>query len=114
MHDLGELPALDWSNASVKLLVITIVIGIILFTRYSGYLNNQCVKLGRFCLRAWLNGLCVAAGAYFVIELLAKVSYGQTDGERRVGCVGGELCRFCAVFLSFFAASSLSFASPAT
>eukprot|EP00903_Cladosiphon_okamuranus_P008455 g8124.t1 len=77
VHDLGELPALDWSNASVKLLVITIVIGIIVFTRYSGYLSGERIQLGRFfSLREWLYGLCVAAGAYFVIELLAKAVAG--------------------------------------
>lgn len=72
VHDLGELPALDWSNASFKLLAMTIVVGIILFSLYSGYVD-ECVMLGSFCLRMWLIGLSVAFGAYFVIELLAKV-----------------------------------------
>lgn len=72
VHDLGELPALDWSNASAKLLVTAIVVGVIFFSLYSGWMDD-CVQLGKLCLREWLNGLCVAVGAYFLIELLAKV-----------------------------------------
>eukprot|EP00752_Nemacystus_decipiens_P010393 g9262.t1 len=77
VHDLGELPALDWSNASAKLLVMTAVVGIFMFSLYSGYMDeDDCVQLGKFCLREWLNGLCIAIGAYFVIELLAKAVAG--------------------------------------
>lgn len=72
VHDLGELPALDWSNASRKLLITILVVGVILFTIYSGWMD-ECVRLGKFCLREWMNGLCAAVAAYFVIELLAKV-----------------------------------------
>ncbi|CAM9124690.1 unnamed protein product, partial [Ectocarpus fasciculatus] len=75
VHDLGELPALDWSNASAKLLVTVVVVGVILLTTYSGWLDER-VELGRFSLREWLNGLCVSVGAYFVIELLAKAVAG--------------------------------------
>lgn len=72
VHDLGELPALDWNNASAKLLLMITVVGIILFTLYSGWLD-ECVQIGELCLRVWLNSLCVAIGGYFLTELLAKV-----------------------------------------
>lgn len=72
MSDLGELPALDWSNASAKLLVTAIVTGIILLSLYTGWMDER-VQMGQFSLREWLNGLCVAVGAYFIIELMAKV-----------------------------------------
>ncbi|CAM9685446.1 unnamed protein product, partial [Ectocarpus sp. 6 AP-2014] len=75
VHDLGELPALDWSNTSAKLLVTIVVVGVILLTTYSGWLDER-VELGHFSLREWLNGLCVSVGAYFVIELLAKAVAG--------------------------------------
>lgn len=95
VHDLGELPALDWSNASVKLLVMTVVVGVILFSLYSGYVGDgdKCVQLGSFCLREWLIGLSVAVGAYFVIELLAKVRmylyvcvYGKLSNQAFQSC----------------------------
>ncbi|CAM9805357.1 unnamed protein product, partial [Ectocarpus sp. 8 AP-2014] len=75
VHDLGELPALNWSNTSAKLLVTIVVVGVILLTTYSGWLDER-VELGHFSLREWLNGLCVSVGAYFVIELLAKAVAG--------------------------------------
>ncbi|CAM9507934.1 unnamed protein product, partial [Ectocarpus sp. 4 AP-2014] len=75
VHDLGELPALNWSNTSAKLLVTIVVVGVILLTTYSGWLDER-VELGSFSLREWLNGLCVSVGAYFVIELLAKAVAG--------------------------------------
>ena len=78
VSDLGELPALDWSNASMKLLVTIIVVGVILFTLYSGWMEER-VQLGRFTLRQWLNGLCMGIGAYFVIELMAKVRTDPID-----------------------------------
>lgn len=62
VHDLGELPALDWSNTSAKLLVTIVVVGVILLTTYSGWLDER-VELGHFSLREWLNGLCVSVGA---------------------------------------------------
>ncbi|CAM9337890.1 unnamed protein product [Scytosiphon promiscuus] len=75
VHDLGELPALNWSNATAKLLLMVVIVGVILFTTYSGWMD-ECVKIGELCLRAWMNGLCVAIGGYFMIELLAKCVAG--------------------------------------
>ncbi|CAM9307715.1 unnamed protein product, partial [Ectocarpus sp. 13 AM-2016] len=44
----------------------------ILLTTLSGRVET-CVEAGNLCLREWLNAVCVAVGAYFFIELLAKV-----------------------------------------
>lgn len=96
MHDLGELPALDWSNTSAKLLVTIVVVGVILLTTYSGWLDER-VELGHFSLREWLNGLCVAVGAYFVIELLAKVLSPFVVGD---GCL--LCCWVSAVVIVLF------------
>lgn len=63
---------MNWSNASAKLLFMIVIVGIILFTLYSGWMDD-CVQMGELCLRVWMNSLCVAVGGYFLIELLAKV-----------------------------------------
>lgn len=91
VDDLGELPALDWSSASAKLLVTVVVVGVILLTTYSGWLDER-VELGSFSLREWLNGLCVSVGAYFVIELLAKVYYVRRSWSVVVCHVCLRLC----------------------
>ena len=72
IRDLGELPALDWTNTSSKLLFCTAVCGSILLTAQSG-LVEACVEVGSLCLREWLNVAAVAMGAYFFIEMCAKV-----------------------------------------
>lgn len=88
VSDLGELPALDWSNASAKLLVTAIVTGILLLTLYTGWMDEG-VQMGQFFLREWLNGLCVAVGAYFIIELMAKVRAESVLFLSFRGCVAG-------------------------
>ena len=72
MHDLGELPALDWTHVSRNLLFCIVVISGLLLTTLSNKLDN-CIQLGNLCLRQWLNVISVAVGAYFLIEFLAKV-----------------------------------------
>ena len=72
MHDLGELPALDWTNVSRNLLLCIVIIGALLLTTLSHRLD-KCIQVENLCLRQWLNVISVAVGAYFLIEFLAKV-----------------------------------------
>lgn len=72
VHDLGELPALDWTHVSRNLLFCIVVISGLLLTTLSSELE-KCIQLGNLCLRQWLNVISVAVGAYFLIEFLAKV-----------------------------------------
>lgn len=72
IRDLGELPALDWTNTSSKLLFCTAVCGSIVLAAQSGWVKG-CIEAGNLCLREWLNVAAVAVGAYFFIEICAKV-----------------------------------------
>lgn len=72
MNELGELPALDWTNVTRKLTACVLVCGALIATGVIW--DDECVAVGELCLRQWCYALCIAIGAYFLIELGAKVS----------------------------------------
>lgn len=71
VNELGELPALDWKRTIDNLALFFGICGVLLITTIIW--EKKCIKLGYFCLREWCYTLCTAIGAYFSIELFAKV-----------------------------------------
>lgn len=76
MHELGELPALDWGNVRKSFAVCLLLIAVFVISTHIG--TPQCVPAGELCLRQWGYAAGYAVGTYFIVNLLTRVSLAST------------------------------------